>query len=236
MIVLEHRGPAEIRLGVIHAQNILTSSNHGDFESRLEQLLVRRQAELDPTEDEWRKSVRDMLRHGRFKPTGRGKPASEYLLGAARKGFFPRINSVVDICNYISLSYLLPVSVWDAELAGVNQFLIRLGTAEESYIFNQGGQYIDLDGLVVGCAIENSGVTDSDGTPIVSPVKDSHATKTHDDSANIAAIIYAPRNSGPAPDEILSNATHEFEQLISRCGTGVMASSGILDPGAILEV
>jgi len=32
--------------------------------------------------DEVRKLVRDLLRHGGYKPTGRGKPASEYLIGA----------------------------------------------------------------------------------------------------------------------------------------------------------
>ncbi len=34
-------------------------------------------------EEETRRAVRDLLRHGGYKPTGRGKPASEYLVRAA---------------------------------------------------------------------------------------------------------------------------------------------------------
>ena len=42
-----------------------------------------------------RASVRDMLRFGAYKPTGRGKPASEYLLNAAAEGHFPFISAAV---------------------------------------------------------------------------------------------------------------------------------------------
>ncbi len=37
------------------------------------------------TSDDVRSAVRDLIRHGGFKPTGRSKPASEYLLKAARE-------------------------------------------------------------------------------------------------------------------------------------------------------
>ena len=52
MIVLEHRGPAEISLGVISARKINTSIYPVDLDVRLGQHLDRRQAELDSTEDE----------------------------------------------------------------------------------------------------------------------------------------------------------------------------------------
>ncbi len=35
------------------------------------------------SDDAVRSAVRDLLRHGGYKPTGRGKPASEYLIRAA---------------------------------------------------------------------------------------------------------------------------------------------------------
>ena len=48
-------------------------------------------------------AVRDLLRHGGYKPSGRSKPAAEYLTGALAKGEFPRINALVDACNVVSL-------------------------------------------------------------------------------------------------------------------------------------
>ena len=49
--------------------------------------------------EEVRGAVRDLLRHGVFKPTGRSKPASEYLIKAVEKGWFTPekgINLAVD--------------------------------------------------------------------------------------------------------------------------------------------
>jgi hypothetical protein len=46
-----------------------------------------------------RAAVRDMLRPGGCKPTGRGKPASEYLVRAASEGQLAPINLAVDACQ-----------------------------------------------------------------------------------------------------------------------------------------
>src|SRR4051812_13679393 len=62
--------------------------------------------------DELRGHVRDLLRHGGYKPTGRGKPASEYLLKAAAEGM-TSINAAVDACNVASLHSGIPISVVD---------------------------------------------------------------------------------------------------------------------------
>ncbi|HEX6559601.1 MAG TPA: phenylalanine--tRNA ligase beta subunit-related protein, partial [Longimicrobiales bacterium] len=64
-----------------------------------------------------RSAVRDMLRHGGYKPTGRGKPASEYLVRAAEEGGLRSINAVVDVCNVVSLHSGFPISVVDTDRA-----------------------------------------------------------------------------------------------------------------------
>ncbi|MCX6091485.1 MAG: hypothetical protein NTX23_01255, partial [Candidatus Bipolaricaulota bacterium] len=97
-----------------------------------------------------RGQVRSMLRHGNYKPTGRGKPASEFLLQAALRGEFPRVNGPVDANNAISLVSGLPGSIFDADLTGPRLFL-RYGRTGESYVFNPSGQSIDLEDLVVVC-------------------------------------------------------------------------------------
>src|SRR4051812_32529572 len=48
-------------------------------------------------DDSVRSAVRDLLRHGGYKPTGRGKPASEYLVRAATEGQLSSINLAVDV-------------------------------------------------------------------------------------------------------------------------------------------
>ena len=57
--------------------------------------------------------VRNLLRHGGFKPSGRSKPASEYLISAVEKGRLGSINAAVDCCNVASLHSGLPISVVD---------------------------------------------------------------------------------------------------------------------------
>lgn len=247
MISLEHRGPPEVRLGLVYADGLCSTSYPIDFEPLLEELLRSRKADLPDSEDLWRRHVRDMLRSGRFKPTGRGKPASEYLLGAARKGAFPRINSIVDVCNYISLKYLLPISVWDVDRGGGADFMIRLGKSGESYVFNRADQTINLEDLVVGCRMpesDSAGSEHSDGSPIVNPVKDSMDAKTIDSSRRVAALVYAPAVDAPGLAEAdpsaaslqrLSDATIEFEQLYSECGSDVGTTSGLLESGTCVE-
>src|SRR5881392_2583557 len=58
-----------------------------------------------------RTAVRDLLRKGGFKPTGRSKPASEYLLRAVGDGTLSSINLAVDVCNVVSLHSGLPIDL-----------------------------------------------------------------------------------------------------------------------------
>src|SRR5262245_35371092 len=55
------------------------------------------------SDDAVRDAVRRMLRHGGFKPAGRSKPASEYLIKAVGDGTLSSINAAVDVCNIVSL-------------------------------------------------------------------------------------------------------------------------------------
>src|SRR5438093_172149 len=55
------------------------------------------------SDDAVREAVRALLRQGGFKPTGRSKPASEYLLKAVREDGLSSINLAVDVCNIVSL-------------------------------------------------------------------------------------------------------------------------------------
>src|SRR5437867_11170615 len=78
------------------------------------------------SDDSVREAVRALLRHGGFKPTGRSKPASEYLLKAVREKLLAPINLAVDACNVVSFHSGLPISVVDLDRA---QEPLRVGVA-----------------------------------------------------------------------------------------------------------
>jgi DNA/RNA-binding domain of Phe-tRNA-synthetase-like protein len=135
-----------------------------------------------------RTAVRDLLRRGGYKPTGRGKPASEYLAQAAARREFPRISNAVDALNLVSLQLGMPISVLDLDLAlpgGAGALVVRRGREGESYVFNAAGQTIDLAGLL--CVAR-------DGGPCLgNPVKDSMETKLRPESRNLLAVLWGSR-------------------------------------------
>ena len=137
-------------------------------------------------------AIRNMLRFGGYKPTGRGKPASEYLLNAAIDGGFPEINVLVDLANLASLESLLPISIVDVDRARTRDFRVRRGRAGETYVFNASGQVIDLEDLLLVSGLPSD-------EPFLSPVKDCEATKTRVDTREAFAVVYAPAGmQGPA--------------------------------------
>lgn len=211
-------------MGLVVAQGLQTEATHDAFEVALKSLFLMRKNPLNDTENAVREAARKMLRNGAYKPTGRGKPASEYLMRAAEdESAFPRINAPVDVNNFISLKYLLPISLWDTDLAQADVFSFRLGRADESYVFNSGGQEIALKDLVIGCAGEGE-----TARPIVNPIKDSLATKTTPKTRNIAAVIYAPSDVVSA-EKLLEICT-AFAGWLGHCGTAVKTAFGIACP------
>ena len=131
-------------------------------------------------------AVRDLLRHGGYKPSGRSKPASEYLIGAVLEGRFPAINAAVDACNVVSLHSGLPISLVDIDRAS-GALTVRVAPAGTSYVFNPSGQVIDASGLLC--------LSDVEG-PTGTPVKDAQRTKTHDGTRAALALVWGTRALG----------------------------------------
>jgi DNA/RNA-binding domain of Phe-tRNA-synthetase-like protein len=127
-----------------------------------------------------RAGVRDLLRVGGYKPTGRGKPASEYLVRASTEGALGAINLAVDACNVVSLHSGFPISVVDLARARA-PFRIGLAPAGASYVFNAAGQTIDLAGLLC--------LFDADG-PCANPVRDAQRTKTRGETTATLSVVW----------------------------------------------
>jgi len=155
--------------GIVIAGGVKVAPTAPGLETLLDELVLRRSAEEFPPAS-IKDSVRKLLKRGGFKPSGRNKPASEYLAQSSREKRFPRINSLVDVNNLLSLETGLPISLLDLRAFGARAVL-RYGKSGERYVFNSAGQEIDLEGLL--CVF---GRGDSpEGVPIGNPVKDSLA-------------------------------------------------------------
>ncbi|WP_224363582.1 phenylalanine--tRNA ligase beta subunit-related protein [Hyalangium versicolor] len=159
------------------------------------------------SDDTVRGVVRDLLRHGGYKPTGRGKPASEYLVRAAGDGSLGSINAAVDICNAVSLHSGLPISVVDLDRAKA-PFRLGIAPAGSQYVFNASGQTIDLDGLLC--------LFDADG-PCANAVKDAQRTKTNADTRRTLTIIWGAKTLG----DRTARAFAWYRELLERLGATV---------------
>lgn len=153
-----------------------------------------------------RAAIRDLLRHGGYKPTGRGKPASEYLARAAEEGGLRSINAVVDVCNAVSLHGGIPISVVDADLARP-PLHVGLGAAGARYGFNATGQEIDVEGLLC--------LHDADG-PCANAVKDAQRTKTNDATRRTLWVFWGTKAAAGAALASSKWATELLEKLGAR--------------------
>jgi DNA/RNA-binding domain of Phe-tRNA-synthetase-like protein len=156
-----------------------------------------------------RATVRDLLRHGGYKPTGRGKPASEYLVRAASEQALASINLAVDACNAVSLHSGLPISVVDLDRA-TPPFRIGLGAPGEEYVFNAAGQSIRLDGLLL--------LRDAEG-PCANGVKDAQRTKTGPQTRRTLSVVWGSSALGDRNQRSLA----WYRELLERAGASTAA-------------
>ncbi len=147
-------------------------------------------APLPAPDDGLRAAVRDLLRHGGFKPTGRSKPASEYLLKASAEGLLAPINPAVDACNVVSLHSGFPISVVDLDRARA-PFRVGLAPAATVYVFNASGQEIDIGGLL--CLFDAEG-------PCANAVKDAQRTKTTAETTQTLSVLWGVQSAAERVD------------------------------------
>lgn len=166
-------------------------------------LLLNADALVQRT-DETKAMVRDLFRHRGYKPTGRGKPAAEYLVGAASAGRLGSINAAVDACNVVSLHSGLPISVIDLDRA-TPPFHIGVPEEGSEYVFNASGQSIRLSGLL--CLFDAEG-------PCANAVRDSQRTKTSDDTLRTLSVIWSPDSLRERRD----TAVAWYQELLASVG------------------
>ena len=126
-------------------------------------------------------AVRTMYKRVGLDPT-KTRPSSEALLRRVRKGdTLPRINSMVDVCNWCSLEFQLPYGLYDASRIE-GDVELRIGIEGESY----GG--IRKDEVHVGGRMT---LADRDG-PFGNPTSDSARTMVTTATTRALLVVFAP--------------------------------------------
>jgi DNA/RNA-binding domain of Phe-tRNA-synthetase-like protein len=157
-----------------------------DREPRLDGPLAQAEAAVRANPPEEVAAVRTMYKRVGIDPTKR-RPSSEALLRRVRKGEgLPRINSMVDVCNWCSLELQLPYGLYDAaHIEG--DVLLRLGAEGESY------PGIRKDDVHVGGRIT---LADARG-PFGNPTSDSARTMVTPATTRALVVVFAPREIEP---------------------------------------
>ena len=166
-----------LHLGVL----TFTGLSNGQQESRLDQPLTEAAAAVRAHPPAERESVRAMYRRTGLDPT-RHRPSSEALLRRVRRGDpLPRINTLVDVCNWCSLEFQLPYGLYDlSRVEGA--VTLRLGHEDESY------PGIRKDEVHVGGRIT---LADSQG-PFGNPSSDSARTMVTNETTSALVVVFAP--------------------------------------------
>jgi DNA/RNA-binding domain of Phe-tRNA-synthetase-like protein len=128
-------------------------------------------------------AVRTMYKRVGIDPT-KTRPSSEALLRRVRKGdTLPRINSMVDVCNWCSFEFQLPYGLYDAaQIQG--DVTLRIGREGESY------PGIRKDDVHVGGRIA---LVDTRG-PFGNPTSDSARTMVTTATTRALLVVFAPRD------------------------------------------
>ena len=126
--------------------------------------------------------ARELYRRFGVDPT-KTRPSSEALLRRIKKGeSLPRINSLVDVANAMSVQLQVPVGLYDLEKAKGDELVVRLGARGEGYE-GIGKERVNVEGRIC--------VADAEG-PIGNPSADSARTMITTDTQNAAWIYFLP--------------------------------------------
>lgn len=202
-VLASARGVPGLAVGLLEARYPRPLADVPTPDAATDALGLDAEAPLERS-DEVKAAVRDLLRRDGYKPTGRGKPASEYLVKAAAGGFLSPINAAVDACNAVSLHSGLPISVVDLDRAST-PLTVAQGGPGDAYVFNASGQEIKLAGLL--------GLRDAEGF-CANPVRDSQRTKTHGGTTRTLSVVWAP----PGLEARLATALGWYAGLVGASG------------------
>ena len=154
-----------------------------DREPRLNAPLAAAEAAVRTNPPAEVTAVRTMYKRVGLDPT-KTRPSSEALLRRVRKGdTLPRINSMVDVCNWCSLEFQLPYGLYDAARID-GDVELRMGRVGESYPGIRKDD-VHVDGRIT--------LADRTG-PFGNPTSDSARTMVTTGTTRALLVVFAPRD------------------------------------------
>ena len=140
------------------------------------------------------------------------RPSSEALLRRLKKGEpFPRVNSLVDVANAMSVQLQVPVGLYDLEKIRGDELVLRLGTEGEKYT-GIGKERVNLAGRIC--------IADAEG-PCGNPSADSARTMITTATERAAWIYFLP-----VSDEEVDRTA----ELIAVFGRGLVRMAAVPTP------
>ena len=132
------------------------------------------------------------------------RPSSEALLRRVRRGdSLPRINALVDICNWCSLEAQLPYGLYDLD-AVEPPVAVRRGLAGESYAGIR-KDAVHLDGRLT--------LVDARG-PFGNPTSDSSRTMVTTSARRLLVVVFAPATIlRPAMSRVLDMTASRYARF-----------------------
>jgi DNA/RNA-binding domain of Phe-tRNA-synthetase-like protein len=152
-------------------------------------------------------AARALYRRFGIDPT-RVRPSSEALLRRIKKGEpFPRINSLVDVANAMSVQLQVPVGLYDLEKVSGGELVVRLGKEGESYT-GIGKERVNVAGRI--CVADATG-------PCGNPTSDSARTMITTETERAAWIYFLP---------VTDEQVDRTAELIAVFGRGLVRMAG----------
>lgn len=147
--------------------------------------------------------ARALYRRFGIDPT-RVRPSSEALLRRLKKGEpLPRVNSLVDVANALSVQLQVPVGLYDLGKVRGDELVVRLGSEGESYT-GIGKERVNVANRIC--------VADAEG-PCGNPTSDSARTMITTDTERAAWIYFLP---------VSDEAIDRTAELIAVFGRGLV--------------
>ncbi|MBN2104733.1 hypothetical protein JW835_11895 [bacterium] len=216
MIQIEKEESLPARIGWIEAEGIQISKSESAYEELEKCAAAFRENYPDASAGtiEGTTYARQLFHAMGIDPTKR-RPSSEALLKRALKNYsLPSVNTLVDVGNWCSMDFLLPICVYDADkLRGA--VCIRRGLTKDRYEALN-GSFLNLE--------KRYCLTDDEGA-FGSPMTDSRRTAVSVTTIHAIFIIFAPADY---PELKLQGHLENLMQRIQKFCGGYVVGNGMI--------
>jgi DNA/RNA-binding domain of Phe-tRNA-synthetase-like protein len=176
--LLAVRNELEIELVTLELHELEVTEPREDFELEVARATqAARVGQVGPVA-----AARALYRRFGTDPT-RMRPSSEALLRRLKKGEpLPRVNSLVDVANALSVQLQVPVGLYDLDKVKGDELVVRLGADGERYM-GIGKERVNVAGRIC--------VADAEG-PCGNPSSDSARTMITTETERAAWVYFLP--------------------------------------------